>query len=332
MIIAGYDVNLIWGVLVFMTTFLTLGGCLVTTFLEKVTPQWFIDTFRYGKTSKEGSCVNPLVRLIQIPKSTFGHFYVFASILMPSLLYLVLHVYLFGIELPNWMIHGLDFLATRSRSRSHVTPEAITLALSLMTIQVWRRMYECFYINAPSKAKMNVLHYICGYLHYACVGLGIVSHAPGLIRPHSIHMQPSGSGDTGGGWKSIKWVHIQLSLTNISMTQIGAAALFIWAWKHQFIAHKIFARTKRQAMSNPEGGQYGVPRGDWFEYVSCPHYAAECLLYISLALVLGTDHTTGLFIAVWVVSNQVIVAILSHQWYKRNFPNYTKKAIIPFVL
>ena len=46
MIIAGYDVNLIWGVLVFMTTFLTLGGCLVTTFLEKVTPQWFIDTFR----------------------------------------------------------------------------------------------------------------------------------------------------------------------------------------------------------------------------------------------------------------------------------------------
>ena len=88
------------------------------------------------------------------------------------------------------------------------------------------------------------------------------------------------NGDTGGGWKSIKWVHIQLSLTNISMTQIGAAALFIWAWKHQFIAHKIFARTKRQVMSNPEGGQYGVPRGDWFEYVSCPHYAAECLLYI----------------------------------------------------
>ena len=98
-----------------------------------------------------------------------------------------------------------------------------------------------------------------------------------MTRPATIHV----SGDTGGGWKSIKWVHIQLSLTNISMTQIGAAALFIWAWKHQFIAHKIFARTKRQAMSNPEGGgQYGVPRGDWFEYVSCPHYAAECLLYI----------------------------------------------------
>ena len=67
------------------------------------------------------------------------------------MLYLVLHVYVFGIELPNWMIHGLDFLATKGRARSKVTPEGITLALCLMTMQAWRRMYECFYINVPSK-------------------------------------------------------------------------------------------------------------------------------------------------------------------------------------
>ena len=67
---------------------------------------------------------------------------------------MVLHVYLFGIELPNWMIHGLDFLATRGRARSKVTPEGITLALCLMTMQTWRRMYECFYVNAPSKVMV----------------------------------------------------------------------------------------------------------------------------------------------------------------------------------
>ena len=70
------------------------------------------------------------------------------------MLYLVLHVYVFGIELPNWMIHGLDFLATKGRARSKVTPEGITLALCLMTMQAWRRMYECFYINAPSKVPL----------------------------------------------------------------------------------------------------------------------------------------------------------------------------------
>ena len=209
-----------------------------------------------------------------------------------SLLYLVLHVYLFGIELPNWMIHGLDFLATRGRARSKVTPEGITLALCLMTMQTWRRMYECFYVNAPSKvmvlclvrlwffvfddqlsfqARMNLLHYLCGYIHYACVGLGIVSHAPGLIRPHSLHLPGHDEART------IKWVHIELSPLNLSLVQLAAAAVFVWAWRHQFIAHKIFARTKRQAAS---AGGYGVPQGDWFNYISCPHYAAECLLYL----------------------------------------------------
>jgi len=323
MILGDYDVNLIWVLLLFMTVFLTIGGSLVTTYLEQFIPQWFIDTFRYGKTSKEGAVVNPLVKLIQIPKSAFGHFYVFAGILMPSLLYLVLHVYLFGIELPNWMIHGLDFLATRGRARSKVTPEGITLALCLMTMQTWRRMYECFYVNAPSKARMNLLHYLCGYIHYACVGLGIVSHAPGLIRPHSLHLPGHDEART------IKWVHIELSPLNVSLVQLVAAAVFVWAWRHQFIAHKIFARTKRQAAS---AGGYGVPQGDWFNYISCPHYAAECLIYLSLVFVMGTDHTTGLFIALWVVSNQMVVAILSHQWYLKNYPNYSKKAIIPFIL
>jgi len=327
MIIGDYDVNLIWALLVLMTVFLTIGGSLVTTVLEQFTPQWFIDCFRYGKTSEEGASVNFLVRLIQIPKAAFGHFYVFAGVLMPSLLYLVLHVYLFGIELPNWMIYGLDFLATKERARSKVTPEAVTLALCLMTMQVWRRLYECYYVNAPSKAKMNILHYLCGYLHYACVGLGIVSHAPGLIRPHSVHLPEIGDGQPEG-FRTIKWVHIQLSLTNLTLVQLAATAVFVWAWRHQFTAHKILARTKRQSV----GGGYGVPQGDWFDYISCPHYAAECLIYLSLVAILGTHHTTGLFIASWVVSNQIIVAILSHQWYLKNYPHYSKKAIIPFIL
>ena len=46
MIIGDYDVNLIWALLVLMTVILTIGGSLVTTVLERFTPQWFIDSFR----------------------------------------------------------------------------------------------------------------------------------------------------------------------------------------------------------------------------------------------------------------------------------------------
>jgi len=48
------------------------------------------------------------------------------------------------------------------------------------------------YINAASKSKMNILHYIVGYVHYFCAGPGILSEATGFIRnePFDVHVQP----------------------------------------------------------------------------------------------------------------------------------------------
>jgi len=287
------------------------------TSLEQFAPHWFADVFGYGKTVQ--GTEYSMVKSIQIPKSYFAHFYFYAGLLNSILLYLILHVYLFGIELPDWMIDGLDFVANKGRARSNVKPEAVVIALTLATVHVWRRMYEVIYVNAPSKATINIFHYVMGFLHYSCVGLGIVSHAPGLLRPHSFHFE--------GEHQSIKWVHIQLQLSNITFLHVVGATLFIWARKHQAIASQLLARTKRESKTG-----YGIPYGDWFNLVSCPHYTAECLLYISLAMILGPNHTTGLFICFWVVVNQTILALMSHRWYKQNFPNYSKKAIIPFIL
>lgn len=36
-------------------------------------------------------------------------------------------------------------------------------------------------------------------------------------------------------------------------------------------------------------GLYCIPRGDWFEYVSMPHYFAEILVYLGLAIVRVTS-------------------------------------------
>lgn len=317
----GYDVNLIWSVLVFFTFMVTVGGSLAMTFLERFMPKWFAECYKYGKSSGPVESGNAWVKMVQVPKSYFAHFYIYAAALHSALLFVVLNVYMYGVELPDWMFHAFDFLATKGRARSGVTPESVLMALALMTVQVWFRMHECLHVNAPSKAKINVLHYLTGFFHYTCVGCGIVSHAPGLLRPHSLHVQ--------GEEHTLKWIHIQLKLTNVTLMQVLAAGLFIWAMKHQRIAHKILARTKRQAQ---QSGGYGLPSGDWFELVSCPHYTAECLLYISLLTILGPDHTTAILLLVWVLANQIMVALMSHQWYKDNFPNYSKKAIIPYVL
>ena len=290
------------------------------SFLEKFSPNWLVLWFRYGKSNNRSHLTsNTLIQVLQVPKSGFGHFYIYSSILQSALLYLVLHVYLFGIELPNWMIHFLDFVATDSRSRAKVTPESIVIALTLMALQSMRRMYECYYVNAPSKAQISLFHYLVGYIHYTCVGFGIISHAPGLQKPHNILFE--------GQHQSIKWVHIQLQLTNVSVVDWLAIGFFLWAWKHQFVAHKILARTKKQSLSG-----YGLPHGDWFNYLSCPHYTAECLLYLSVQVIFGLEHTTWILVCIWVLSNQLIVSIMSHQWYVENFPNYTRKALIPYIL
>lgn len=47
-----------------------------------------------------------------------------------------------------------------------------------------------------------------------------------------------------------------------------------------------------------------VPQGDWFNYISSPHLAAEILMYFSLTVILW-NNVTWRFIFGWVLSNQV---------------------------
>ena len=118
-------------------------------------------------------------------------------------------------------------------------------------------------------------------------------------------------------------------LTNITLVQLFAIGLFFYAWIHQLEAHKIFASMKRKSSSS-----HSVPHGDWFKYVSCPHYLAEILIYLSQVMILGVKHRTACLIFGWVLTNQIIAGLMSHWWYRKNFKNYPtyRKAVIPFVL
>ena len=62
---------------------------------------------------------------------------------------------------------------------AHSSGESILIATILLTIQSFRRLYECLFINVDSGSKMNLLHYIVGYVHYFCAGIGIFCEAPG---------------------------------------------------------------------------------------------------------------------------------------------------------
>lgn len=55
------------------------------------------------------------------------------------------------------------------------------LALSLLTIQAWRRFYETWFVSVFSNTRMNLSHYIVGFIHYFGSVTAILAESPGFI-------------------------------------------------------------------------------------------------------------------------------------------------------
>jgi len=308
----GHEINLIWSVLAFFSIYMVIFSFLINL-LEPYTPKILSDTFGYGKTTNEN--LNVIVRLIQVPKSYFFHFYIFAVILMGLMLIQTFKVAMFGHPVPVWLEQTLNFLCFESASSS-TTPEAVIIVMSLMNIQCWRRLYECLYVNVDTGSKMNILHYIVGLAHYFCCAFGYISESPGFAKHPEL-------------FQSIQWIHIEPRLTNVTIWQISAVVMFAWAWKHQLTTHQILADLKKSCQVT-----HSVPHGDWFQYVSCPHYMAEIIIYLSLAIIMGQKHRTGWIIFAWVLTNQMVAGLMSHLWYRKTFRTYpsNRKAVIPFLI
>lgn len=79
---------------------------------------------------------------------------------------------------------------------------------------------------------------------------------------------------------------------------------------------------------------YRVPKGGWFELVSCPHYFAELLIYISLSFVFRGLSFTWWLVVLYVLFNQALAGQLCHDLYISKYKSYPRhrRAFIPFVL
>jgi len=191
-----------------------------------------------------------------------------------------------------------------------------------------RRFLECVYITSYGNSKMHVLGYLCGLFHYVLVPVCLVlanddqflftvkSHESSCYTP--FHRLPV------------------------------ALLLYVAASYQQFISHKILYDLKTHASANSHyrqrgkksrtvGGtlqSYKVPRGSLFEYVCCPHYLQEIIIYFSFYLI-SPSSPTLLFLFIWVTANLSVVSCNQLQWYKEEFstnklPKHWKR-IFPFI-
>ncbi|KAF8466963.1 hypothetical protein BDZ91DRAFT_724532 [Kalaharituber pfeilii] len=270
--------------------------------LANVIPQVSTRLLPYGKLAqpaKPGITPNqpnstPLLDAlaeIQVPHRYFSHFYVIS--IASSLLW--------GYQI---LTHGplLRFLLSLGQPSDTRNPtqsmDQIVLAWLCMFAQGVRRYYETVYVSKKSNSQMWFVHYLLGLAYYVATGMAIWVEGKGtlLIHPDFKGKLFGRSPVTAPTWKTTL-----------------ALPLFIFASGLQNDCHRYLSTLRK----------YSLPEAPIFRYIICPHYFAECMLYVALTVLTAPNgqllNKTMLCTTIFVVVNLGVTAGHCYEWYKTKF-------------
>ena len=85
-------------------------------------------------------------------------------------------------------------------------------------------------------------------------------------------------------------------------------------------------------LRQPSETAYLIPRGGLFEWVSCPNFLGEMILWSGWAIMCW--NLAALSFAVWTIANLLPRALAHHRWYRKTFVDYPadRKAVFPGLL
>ncbi|KFO82736.1 Polyprenol reductase, partial [Cuculus canorus] len=244
------------------------------------------------------------------PHRWFTHFYV-VSVLWNGflLVWLSRAVFLKG-SLPSWIqkVHRALGRETRNEDTGNEHLSAL-LVLLLLWLHSCRRLAECLWTSVFSNGVIHIVQYCFGLAYYIAVGSTVLCQVPtNIMNGKELSVQ-------------ISWYHF------------AGVVMYIWASLHQHKCLVILANLRKTKSGQVVSLGHSIPSGHWFERVSCPHYFAELLIYVSMAITFGFHNMTWWCVVMYVLFNQALAAVLCHDFYQENFSSYPKhrKAFIPFV-
>ncbi|NWX23368.1 PORED reductase, partial [Aegotheles bennettii] len=241
----------------------------------------------------------------------FTHFYVVSVLWNGFLLTGLFRLECLGELLPSWIWQVHRALGRDSQSQDTGSEHfSALLVLLLLWLHSCRRLAECLWTSVFSDGVIHIVQYCFGLAYYIAVGSTVLCQVPANVRDGKCLLSVQ-----------ICWYHI-----------VGVT-MYIWASLHQHRCLVILANLRKNKSGKVISLSHSVPFGDWFERVSCPHYFAELLLYVSMAITLGCHNMTWWCVVFYVLFNQALAAVLCHEFYQKNFSSYPKhrKAFIPFV-
>ncbi|KAF9676094.1 hypothetical protein SADUNF_Sadunf09G0102600 [Salix dunnii] len=235
--------------------------------------------------------------------------------------------------------------------------------LLLMEVQVLRRLFETVYVfNYSATARMHICGYLTGLFFYTAVPLTLCcTFAPEALKFGTNEVfEFIVKGTSSMQDNEFHWWDFVNPFLKLGWCQWIGAVIFLWGWIHQHRCHAILVSItislshvrwhkhltllnlasppaiKRKGSLREHVGkvdEYVIPRGDWFEIVSSPHYLAEIVIYSGMVFASGGADLTIWLLFGFVVSNLVFAAAETHRWYLQKFDNYpsNRVAIIPFL-
>uniref|UniRef100_A0A8C0H1T0 Polyprenal reductase n=1 Tax=Chelonoidis abingdonii TaxID=106734 RepID=A0A8C0H1T0_CHEAB len=273
----------------------------------------FHDLIRYGKTKSGCGQRQAWRRLLDVPKRWFSHFYILSVVWNGFLLLLLIQALFLSRPFPIWLQDLLSALGGASQNQDvgdkHLS---VLLVLMLLLLHSFRRLIECLCISVFSSGVLHIVQYCFGLGYYIVIGLTVLCQVPANVSNgeylFNLFMQ-------------VCWYHI-----------LGIM-MYIWASVHQHRCHVILANLRKSKSGKVVSLNHSIPFGDWFERVSCPHYFAELLIYVSMAIIFGFQNLTWWLVVMFVLFNQALAAVLCHEFYVNKFSCYPthRKAFIPFL-
>uniref|UniRef100_A0A3B4BXD3 Polyprenal reductase n=1 Tax=Pygocentrus nattereri TaxID=42514 RepID=A0A3B4BXD3_PYGNA len=278
--------------------------------------QVFQDLIRYGKTKRPLEQRRAVLRLLDVPKRWFWHFYAISVLWNGLLFVLSFRAVIFGEALPEFLTDILGFLTGCPPSAWTELPLTVLVLQALLWVHSFRRLLECLLVSIFSDGMIHVVQYAFGLSYYIFLGLtvlcaGVSPPTDGLLRD-----------STGPFLSQLTWYHI------------AGALLFIWASLLQHRSLSLLASLRTNSSGKVETLAHRIPHGGWFELVSCPHYLAELLIYTALGVCCGCCSLTWWLVVLYIFCNQALAAQLCHEYYQRTFKAYPRhrKAFIPLLL
>ncbi|KAL4230858.1 Steroid 5 alpha-reductase 3 [Mactra antiquata] len=283
-------------------------GALFVSF-PNLTPSIVLHLYVYGKIRKGGG-INSNNNSLLLPKSYFSHFYFVGILCITAWFVLCLYVTCGEEKFPQFVDNVIEFMRYPTKE-SYGDMFSNLLVLACANFQVIRRFLECLLVSVYSpQSKMSYVIYLVGVGFYAAVPVTSIS-GTNLNDPFKCTDL----------LKYFCWNHI-----------VGIG-IFIWSsWQQNRVSVQ-FAKLRQNKSGTVENTRHHIPHGGLFEYVSCPHYFTEILIYFSMTLMSSFQNTMFVYMFIFVLVNQLISGHFSHKWYLEHFPKYPKsrKSTIPFI-